>query len=393
MLHLMSVPAGLEAAVRLGSAYVDGAMVKDVVSHQILAHLQPTQLLSNLLMNSSPIGWAMDGLELVSSVVQNVQLLKVQQMLETLQVVSSIGAAASVLNLGVSVGGFAMVLSAVRRVDGKMDRALDSLGAMQEMDRSMHRSDIRSILEAAEASFRMRPEEQRSRWNDTEKQAHFYANRTLDRLELLGVPLKGEATRTPSSASSMALPLLQQPGSEAGALLAMLMHLSGVRSEALLCLQCPDQAAEVSRQQVSWLGHLPVDAEATTRTLIGRDLPPRNQLEKLVKQSVGLTTWVSRSRAVAGERARLCDALHRQSVDSLAYVKTVRDHPEATLLMLPHSEQARERFETPNPRESAAPVVEPVVTGPDAGGAGESSDAVSSGGGLRRFWRSLLGGG
>lgn len=336
MLYLMGVPPGLAEAVAQKLAFVEGALVKDSVTHQILAHLQPTQQLSQTLLR------VLDGVtspaNLVSSLGQNYQLWKVRQMLDTLQLVSSIGAAASVLNLGVSVGGFALVLGAIRRVDEKMERALASLEALQALHRGDHRADVRSILEAAEDTFRLEPSAQGSRWLDTEDRARVYVNRSLERLAALGLPLEGASSMDAKGRASLALPLVQHGGSDAPALLTMLMNLTQVRIEAMLCQQRPDVAAELARQQAGWLAQLPTDVDATSSALLNGDVPPRRQLEQTVAQAHALTTWVRHSHEATQQRGELCEALHRQGVDTLTYVRTVRDHPQATLLMLPHDE-------------------------------------------------------
>jgi hypothetical protein len=334
----MGVPPSLAEAVAQKLAFVEGALVKDSVTNQILAHLQPTQLLSKGLMQvldgvSSP-------LNLMSSLGQNYQLWKVRQMLDMLQLVSSIGAAASVLNLGVSVGGFALVLQAIRRVDEKMDRALASLDALHSMHRGDHRADVRSILEAAEDTFKLAPQDRQGRWLDTEDRARVYVNRSLERLSALGLPLESGAEIDANRRTALALPLLQQPGSDAAALLAMLMNLTNVRVEALLCRQRPEAAAELVRQQAGWLNRLPTDVDSTSRALLGGEVPPRRQLERSVQQAHALTTWVRQSHAAATQRSELCEALHRRGVDTLTYVQTVRDHPKPALLLLPHDEAA-----------------------------------------------------
>jgi hypothetical protein len=71
--------------------------------------MQPTQRLANQVLNVG-LNTVANPVMMVSSLVNNVQLLQVKHMVEALQQVATIGAAASVLNLGVSVGGFALVL-------------------------------------------------------------------------------------------------------------------------------------------------------------------------------------------------------------------------------------------------------------------------------------------
>jgi hypothetical protein len=64
-------------------------------------------------------------------------------------------------------------------------------------------------------------------------------------------------------------------------------------------------------------------------------------MARVTSQASALSTIIRRTGAAAEERALLCDSLHEQGVDTLEYVLTVRNHPEATLLMLPHQEATR----------------------------------------------------
>ena len=103
---LMSVPAALQAAVEGGSAQVLGAIIKSVETGQILGHLQPTAALSRLAMSANPATLAT---QLGVEGLQSYQLLRVERLLDSLKVVSTVGAAASVLNLGVCLGGFVVL--------------------------------------------------------------------------------------------------------------------------------------------------------------------------------------------------------------------------------------------------------------------------------------------
>ncbi len=383
--YLMKVPLDLESAVRLGSAYVKGAMVKDGVTHQVLGHLQPTaSFLTQAL--SSPLKGFLAPLEIASSLGQNWQLWKVRQMLDTLQTVASIGTAASVLNLGVSAGGFALVLRAINKVDGKVDRVLQSLDELKQMHKGDHRANVRTVLERAAGSFELSPADAVARWDEVDAQAHAYSNVTLDRLKGLDIVLDESMGHDRQHSARLTRHLLRSDG-EAGVLLTMLMHLTSVRSEALLCLQRPGQAADLARAQAGWLAALPTDPEDTTRALVGDDVLPRRHLKATVEQAVALTTWASLNRDAAHDRAMLCASLAQHQVDCAAYVRMVRDHAEPTLLFIPHGEEAMRRF---GPKEAIQPVEAPV---PEVAASVAVTpvevDPVPGGGPVRRILRSL----
>ncbi|WP_157725655.1 hypothetical protein [Vitreoscilla filiformis] len=380
MLHLMSVPTWLASAVQTGSAYVQGAMVKDAVTHQVLAHLQPTQsLLSTLL--STGVNGLTSPVTLVSSLAQNAQLWgvhqhllgvkqqlvsvqnaldAVQHTLGVVQVATFVGVGLGVLNLGASIGGFALTLNAIRRTDRKLDQvmlslnqALKALDELHHMAKSTHVAQVVTILERAEEGFDLPARDQRMRWLEVENRAHTYINLTLSRLAGLGVDLKAAGAHN-QRATTLALPLLQ-PNAEAAGLLTMLIHLTRVRSEALLCLQRPQQASELAREQIAWFAQLPTDTGATARALLGNSVPPRRHLKQTIAQAHLFTTWVQHSHQTAQDRAALCAYLHEQQVDTLDYVRTVRNHTEPEMLILPHSKN----FKDPAQKDDNEPSKEP----------------------------------
>lgn len=335
MIELMSVPASLFADVAGGTAYVSGALVKDAVTHQILAHLQPTQLLSQAISMgaSGPLG----ALQVAASIGQSGQLLQIKSMIETLQTVASIGAVTSVLNLGVSVGGFAMVLSALKKADQKLDALQSAIRTLDRKGDSEFFADITTVLRRAEDGFELPKAERRQRWLDTEDRIDSLIQRALGLLNLMGLPL--ESTGRADAGSDRALwPLLAKP--EIIQLLACLSNLVGARTEALLCLQRPAEAARVSRRSAAWLSIMPTDARAVAIARVDGRALASGQVAQVAQQAKALTTWVTAGRGVASQRGDLFQSLHDQGVDTLQYVQRVRDHPDKVLLMLPHGGNA-----------------------------------------------------
>ncbi|MDX1957603.1 MAG: hypothetical protein SFU98_03470 [Leptospiraceae bacterium] len=103
-----------------GEAIRSGALIKDSATGQILGHLKEggnsVQLISQIM--TSPV----NGL---SGIAGNVQLLNIQKTLDSLQMISTIAATTSVLNLGISVAGFALVLNKLEKMDKKLDEILE----------------------------------------------------------------------------------------------------------------------------------------------------------------------------------------------------------------------------------------------------------------------------
>jgi hypothetical protein len=142
-----------------------GAMIHERATGNIVGHLQELSGWGFLSKISIPGG---NPLGLVTDAIQMGQLHGIQQTLNTVQSLATVGAVASVATLGVSVAGFAAVLSKLERIDGKMDRALlevvrtrklvDGLNIKAD---SLEIAELRGGLEAV-ASARNRPNSRRN---------------------------------------------------------------------------------------------------------------------------------------------------------------------------------------------------------------------------------------
>jgi len=108
-----------------------GGLLKDSTSGLIVGHLKET---GNIGMNLASM--VPSGLLLPASGIQMLQLGKIQHTLDSLKLISSIGAVASVANLGVSVAGFAIVIKKLNRIESKLDHQtglLEEIAKRQRM--------------------------------------------------------------------------------------------------------------------------------------------------------------------------------------------------------------------------------------------------------------------
>jgi hypothetical protein len=329
MIQLMTVPARLMADVMSGAAYVSGALVKDGATHQVLAHLQPTRLLSQAISVSA--SGALAPLQVLSDVAQNVQLLQIKSMLDTLQTVASIGAVSSVLNLGVSIGGFALVLSALKKVDGKLDDIADTVRAIDRKADAKFYADCITVLRRAEGGFELPRADRRQRWLETEDRIDALIEHTVQRLAVAGLSL--EQAREPGTEAELWLQLIRP---EQLQMTTALFDLVSARNEALLCLGRPAEAAGLTRRSTDWLSRMPVDPKGLAIARLGGRPVGSEQMAKVVRDSHALTTWVSSSRGAAQERNEVFDLLGGLGVDTEDYVLRVRDHARPELLLLPH---------------------------------------------------------
>jgi len=238
--------------------------------------------------------------------------------------------------LGVSVGGFAMVLSALKQADRKLDALQSAIQTLGHKADSRFFADIITVLRRAESGFELPEVDRRHRWLETEDRIDSLIEQVVQRLTVMG--LKLEVARPADAGPDRAL-WQQLANPEVLQMLACLSNLVGAHTEALLCLQRPTAAAQVSRRSAAWLSVMPTDARAVAIARVDGRALSSGQVAQMAQQAKALTTWVSAARSVASERGDLFQSLHDQGVDTQQYVQRVRDHPQTVLLMLPHGGQ------------------------------------------------------
>jgi hypothetical protein len=325
---LMEVPASLLALVRSGGAVVDGAVVKDAATNLILGHLQPTNQVTQLVL-SRGLGLVADPVNLVLGGVQNVQLLKLQDMVETVKTVASIGAAASVLNLGVSVGGFAMVLASLRRVESGLDEVSRQLSRVATLQRAEFMGRCSRSLSMAEEAFSLQsPAERQRYWQEADSRLGELVETAVSLAAAQGLPLEGISNEAVSSPDRCLL--LGEP--EVVDTLRWLLAFSAARTELLLCLGHPGTAAQLAGRSEQWLGTLPFSArELAQSKLAGRPVPP-SQIRTVTAMASSTSVLINAGRKVASERAGLCTWLQEKDVDTQEHMLYLRSAEPKVLL-------------------------------------------------------------
>jgi hypothetical protein len=329
--YLMQVPPEFWAKVASGGAFVEGSLVKDAVTKQVLTHLQPTGALTKALVGSGGNPYLAVA-NTVSGFASNVQLEQIKGMLSTLQTIATIGAAASVLNLGVSIGGFALVLSKLRAMDAKLDgiaRQLDAIARTLDTD---FRARGYSALNRAESAFELSSLAERKRyWQEAERELDYVVQHSFQKLVGLGLDDPGALAENSRTRFVMAGTISSQDARDA---LHWLLACAGARIEILLCLEEPRAAAKLADNIHQWMAGIQIPAkELAQQRLAGRLVPPA-QMQAVTADAVSLSTFLSRSAATYSDRALLCDMLHDRKVDTQKYVMDVRRHPEPVMLML-----------------------------------------------------------
>ena len=107
-----------------------GAIIKEKGAGKIVGHVQELggwDALKELpVPGGNPLGLAVKAL-------QSTQLHQIKQTLGTIQTLATVGAVASVASLGVSIAGFALVMSRLNRMEGKLDALLAGHEATQAL--------------------------------------------------------------------------------------------------------------------------------------------------------------------------------------------------------------------------------------------------------------------
>ncbi len=116
------VPAEFLPHVLSGNYVRYGAILKDVSTGQIVGHLKEVGGLTT----------GLPGAAIFPQLVQSAQLAHIQQTLNALKLVATVGAVASVASLGVSIAGFAVVAHKLRRIEGKIDQLANELGCIRD---------------------------------------------------------------------------------------------------------------------------------------------------------------------------------------------------------------------------------------------------------------------
>lgn len=112
-----------------------GAIIKERATGEIAGFVQELngwKLLQHLpVPGGNPLG-------LATQAIQGVQLHQIQQTLDTVQTLATVGAVASVASLGVSIAGFAAVLTKLNRMEGKLDQMLAQTAQVRGLVERLH---------------------------------------------------------------------------------------------------------------------------------------------------------------------------------------------------------------------------------------------------------------
>ena len=127
--RFLQPPARVLPGLKSGAYVINeaGNRVVDAASKKFVAALVPSPEVNEFLA-----ALPRDPRLAANAIKGAAGLAKIEPLLKVLQVTSAVGAVASVVNVGVSFVGFALVLHRLSRVEGKLDRALSELDVIKQ---------------------------------------------------------------------------------------------------------------------------------------------------------------------------------------------------------------------------------------------------------------------
>ena len=324
--YIMEVPGWLLKSVKLGKAFVDGATIKDATTKQVLAHLQGSGGLETAM--AGPVGMVMQAGKLVSSIAANVQLEQVKSALSTLQVVAGVGAAASVLNLGVSVAGFALVLHRLKAVQQQLHDLSDKIDSVKAQANRLQLAKAITTLQRCDDAFGGSAERRPGVWADEERVLQ-------EHIVYMVLELFGDDATALTGSSRACWPAKTLSADEMALALAWPLLCLNMRVQTLLLLRDPQTAQRACQQASIWLGRLvPDQAEYVLKHADGKPIGPKRR-DVLAGEAEEVGTLVLRAQAEAMSRASLCQTLAERKLDSRKYIEAARDQSRPAVLMLP----------------------------------------------------------
>jgi hypothetical protein len=327
------VPEAYLTDVAAGALRRIGTTLRDTQTGRIVAHLQETGTYLAKLGAGNPAGLLLGGGNLASSLAANRQLEQVKSMLSGLQMLGAATLAASVVGVGVSAAGFALVLRRLAGLEGQVRAAgADALAARVAAERveaqwsAAQRALVEHLLGRAEEAWER--SDAVSVWREVEG--------PLDLAQCYWRHLvagQGDGG------------LFLDPRFEfaqAAAAYEAVLVLAHARVQVLLLLEERRAARRCLAEALEWHGVtvLPLEPErvaaARARALAGsaglRETDARLQLLRHTERFKATVREVHLNLGTAPE---LVADLERRGISGREYVEAIRGERERPLLLLP----------------------------------------------------------
>lgn len=294
-----------------------GAILKDVGTGRIVAHLQETGLLSRVVsQGTGMLGNALNpasGIASVFTVVQNQQIKSKLAALETsmagIQTLQLVTLATSVVGIGVTMASTAIILNKIKQLDQSVQRLEDKLDAMPAKWREMRVRetlvDLQTSLERLDEGMH-RPDRDQVLSNVEEKLDYGF-NRFANGVETLTGSTDIDADQL-------------------GILLSALSICAGAQFKALLFLDLKETAKKRATRQNRLI-------EALTWNI------PQDILELRLGDNKHLASTIandaSEPRIRLAARPQMLQTLIARNVHGRDYIESAEQEKEEPLLLLP----------------------------------------------------------
>lgn len=120
------IPAQYLEGIGAGELTRTGTLIKDAASGRIVAHVQESGLAQQLL-SLSPATSLANPISTANQAYNTIQLAKLQQMMETMQLLQFANIGVSLVGVGVSVVGFALVNRKLKKIEQSVARLEDKI--------------------------------------------------------------------------------------------------------------------------------------------------------------------------------------------------------------------------------------------------------------------------
>lgn len=344
---LAEVPAHLAKRFMRGEIERTGVILRDANTKSFVAHLQPSRELVERAAQQAPPASSVSGLGQTKG-SESLTAWGSDLTRNAFQFLNSAGSVAAMLNLAVTVGGFALVRQRLNHISDKVDAVLGKLDAIHARQDIPLKSDVLTAARRSEDAFLASPRQQRRIWQDAERTFDQAFTRFL-------ICVTGESLDSPETAGEVTghvLSLDHLRLDESLSLLDWLAFCARGRVEALYLLEEPALAAKFAAELSTFLGQIDLDSSQYANRRIGDRIVSSSLRSMLVDEAERARALIDGWRDYADHVETSATVLDNNSIDTHRFVMDTREYPAPTLLYLPLEESADDVDKTIGPRHT-----------------------------------------
>lgn len=323
---LVEIPKKFINAIITGKMRIEGVRLKWVDTNQYAGFLQPTSPFSQRLFSISPssgnpiLGLINSG----SGLIANVQLHDIKNILLQMQTMIGIGTAASIANLGISIGGFALVLNKLKLMHNDLKLISNKITDLKEFVKLERISNIESILEYYENSFLEDKSETRriEIWKNTEKDCASAYNLVMKEMfHENGEEIFQKFSNDRDYTYEVIEKVLLFPS-----------ILNQARVEALLLLNEPITARKVNTTYQSFISKINYNPKISFLVKKNVYETDEKNINKLIEDSKNSQALINRLEYSLLSKDYIIENIIKNKINSKQFILEIRNNTEAKLL-------------------------------------------------------------